>query len=56
MLALAKARGDAIDAIEPHDYLFYSEQVRAQRFALDEEEMRPFLQLDKLRDGLFFVA
>ncbi len=42
--------------IEPWDYSFYSEKVRVARFDLDLRQARPYLQLDKLREGMFWVA
>jgi peptidyl-dipeptidase Dcp len=42
--------------IEPWDYRFYSEQVRKARYELNSEELKEYLQLDKLREGMFYVA
>ena len=42
--------------IEPWDYRYYAEQVRKARYDLDASELKPYLQLDKLREGMFFVA
>ena len=42
--------------IEPWDYRFYAEKVRKARYDLDENEMKPYLQLEKLREGMFWVA
>lgn len=55
MAALAKAEGAEI-TIEPWDYRFYSEKVRKARYDFDENALKPYLQLDKLREGMFFVA
>lgn len=38
------------------DYRYYAEQVRKQRYDLDANELKPYLQLEKLREGMFFVA
>jgi peptidyl-dipeptidase Dcp len=39
------------------DWAFYSEKVRAARFAFDEEQLKPFFELDRvLNDGVFFAA
>ena len=38
--------------IEPWDYRYYAEKVRKARYDLDENEIKPYLQLDKLRDGV----
>lgn len=42
--------------IEPWDYRFYAEKVRKARYDLDENEVKPYLQLDKIRDAMFWVA
>ncbi len=55
MQALAKAQGDDI-SIEPWDYRFYAEKVRKQRYDLDQNEVKQYLQLEKLREGMFWVA
>jgi peptidyl-dipeptidase Dcp len=55
MQALAASEGATI-SIEPWDYRFYAEKVRKAKYALDSEEVKPYLQLDKLREAMFFVA
>ncbi|MGB5250813.1 MAG: M3 family metallopeptidase [Gammaproteobacteria bacterium] len=55
MQALADAEGAEI-TIEPWDYRYYAEQVRRARFDLDSNEVKQYLQLDKLREAMFFVA
>jgi peptidyl-dipeptidase Dcp len=42
--------------IEPWDYRYYAEKVRKAKYDLDENEMKPYLQLEKLREGMFWVA
>ncbi|MGC3981646.1 MAG: M3 family metallopeptidase [Steroidobacteraceae bacterium] len=42
--------------VEAWDYRYYAEQVRKARFDLDTNELKPYLQLEKLREGMFFVA
>jgi peptidyl-dipeptidase Dcp len=42
--------------IEPWDYRFYAEKVRKSKYDLDQNEVKQYLQLDKLREGLFYVA
>jgi len=42
--------------IEPWDYRYYAEKVRKERYDLDQNEVKPYLQLDKLREGMFWVA
>ncbi|MGD8977957.1 MAG: M3 family metallopeptidase [Gammaproteobacteria bacterium] len=55
MQALADAEGAAI-TIEPWDYRYYAEKVRKARFDIDSEQIKQYLQLDKLREAMFFVA
>ncbi|HEX6251662.1 MAG TPA: M3 family metallopeptidase [Gemmatimonadaceae bacterium] len=55
MQAIANAEGAGI-TIEPWDYRFYAEKVRKARFDLDENEIKPYMQLEKLREGMFWVA
>ena len=38
------------------DYRYYAEKVRQATYDLDSDEGKQYLQLDKLREGLFFVA
>jgi len=55
MQALAKKEGADIK-IEPWDYRYYAEKVRKDRYDLDQNEVKQYLQLDKLREGMFWVA
>jgi len=55
MGAIAKAEGSEL-TIEPWDYLYFAEKVRKARYDLDQNEVKPYLQLEKLREGLFWVA
>lgn len=42
--------------IEPWDYRYYAEKVRKAKYDLDENQIKPYLQLEKLREGMFWVA
>ncbi|HET9693461.1 MAG TPA: M3 family metallopeptidase, partial [Steroidobacteraceae bacterium] len=42
--------------IEPWDYRYYAEKVRKARYDLDETEITPYMQLENLREGMFFMA
>ena len=55
MQRVADAEGDKL-TLEPWDYRFYAEKVRKAKYDLDTHELKPYLQLDKLREGMFFVA
>lgn len=55
MLAIGKAQ-DGISKIEPWDYRFYAEKVRKDKYNLDSNEVKQYLQLNKLREAMFYVA
>ena len=67
--ATAKARGEGADiqalidkqkggfALQPYDWNFYAEQVRKAKYDLDENEVKPYFELNKvLQDGVFYAA
>ncbi|RZQ66142.1 M3 family metallopeptidase [Amycolatopsis suaedae] len=50
------ATGDVL-ALEAWDWPYYAERVRKARFDLDEAELRPYFELERvLRDGVFYAA
>ena len=55
MQKLADAESAGI-RIEPWDYRYYAEKVRKAKYDLDTNELKPYLQLEKLREGMFYVA
>ena len=55
MQAVADAEGADVE-IAPWDYRYYAEKVRQDRYALDSDEVKQYLQLDKLTDAMFYVA
>lgn len=61
--AMAKAKEEMKDMqkiaghkIEPWDYSYYAEKVRAQKFALDESVTKPYFQADSVLKGVFTAA
>ena len=42
--------------IEAWDYRYYAEKVRKAKYDLDQDEIRAYLQMDKLRDAMFWAA
>ncbi len=66
--ALAKAKVEAADIqqeiksakdtfeVAPYDWRYYAETIRKKRFALDEEQIKPYLSLPSVREGAFAVA
>lgn len=55
MQSIADREGSGIK-IEPWDYRYYAEKVRQAKYDLDSEEVKQYLQLEQLRDAMFFVA
>ena len=55
MQAIANTNGDNI-TIEPWDYRYYAEKVRVEKYDLNSDEVKQYLQLDKLREAMFYVA
>ncbi len=52
----ADAAGTAHLRIEPWDYRYYAEKVRQQKYDLDANVLKPYLQLEQLREAMFWVA
>src|SRR5260221_3803066 len=42
--------------IEPWDYRYYAEKVRKSKYDIDDNEVTPYLQLENLREAMFWVA
>ena len=55
MQAIANTNGDNI-TIEPWDYRYYAEKVRVAKYDLNSDEVKQYLQLDKLREAMFYIA
>ncbi|WP_437340859.1 M3 family metallopeptidase [Corallococcus exercitus] len=55
MAAIARSQGQQ-EPITPWDYRYYAEKVRKQAYDFDDSEVKPYLQLEPLREGMFWVA
>ncbi len=65
-LALSKKEADALQEmiyktggdfeLKPWDWRYYSEKVRKEQFDLDEEEIRPYFELNNVKDGIFMLV
>ena len=55
MQAMADAE-EAYIKIAPWDYRFYMEKVRQERYDLNSDEVKQYLQLDNLTQAMFMVA
>ncbi|MBP3203191.1 MAG: M3 family metallopeptidase [Bacteroidales bacterium] len=61
--AMRKAKAEKADMeklsghkIEAWDWSYYAEKVRAQKFALDESQTKPYFQADSVLKGVFTAA
>jgi len=50
------AKGREKLTIEPWDYRYYAEKVRKARYDLDQNAVTPYLQLEKMREAIFWNA
>ncbi|RYF92604.1 MAG: M3 family peptidase [Caulobacteraceae bacterium] len=58
MKAIAAREGDKAAAadLQPWDYRHYAEKVRKAKYDIDEAELKPYLQLDRMKEAMFWVA
>ena len=53
----ARAAHEKRFVLEPWDWAFYAREVRKQRFDIDDAEVKPYFELERvLKDGLFYAA
>ena len=52
-IALAEGRNHEI---APWDWRYFAEKLRSEKFAFDEAELKPYLQLERVIDAAFDVA
>ena len=55
MQAMADKEPEKIK-IAPWDYRYYAEKVRLAKYNIDQNEVKEYLQMDKIRDGMFWAA
>ncbi len=53
--ALIDQRGDDI-TLQPWDWWYYTEKLRAQKYELEADELSAYFALPAVRDGAFYVA
>ena len=66
--ALAKAKKEAAEyqkmmkadgineALQPYDWRYYSEKLRKEKYALDDDAIRPYFALDSVRNEIFTIT
>lgn len=53
---LAKeTEGDGF-TLMPWDFSFYAEKLKSRKYSLDEEALRPYFELEKVKEGVFGLA
>jgi len=55
MQKIADAEGGNFN-LQSWDWWYYAEKLRKEKYDLDENELRPYLKLENVRDGMFSVA
>ena len=51
------AKGEPTFKLQPWDWAYYTEKVRQAEYDFDENELKPYLELDRvLKDGVFHAA
>ena len=50
------AKADGIEEIQSYDHAFYAEKLRKQKFDVDDEELKPYFQLEKVQEAVFGLA
>ncbi len=44
---------DSLDDLKPWDFPYYSEKLKEEKYAFNEEDLRPYFQLEKVVEGVF---
>jgi peptidyl-dipeptidase Dcp len=50
------ATKDKVTTFEPWDYLYYAEKVRKQKYALDQDQLKPYFELNNMIAASFYMA
>ena len=50
------AKADGIDEMQGYDHAFYAEKLRKAKYDIDDEELKPYFQLDKVEEAVFDLA
>ncbi|HEV2083047.1 MAG TPA: M3 family metallopeptidase [Brevundimonas sp.] len=53
---VADMRAIAGHDIEPWDYLYFAEKVRKAKYDLDQNEIKPYFELNAVKQGAFYMA
>ena len=56
ILEYAKSNGYEEDVIQPWDFSYWSEKYKAEAYAIDDEQLKPYFQLENCIDAVFGLA
>lgn len=54
--AYAKSKGFDGETLQRWDWSFYSEQLKAEKYGFNEEEIKPYFRLENVNNGIFELA
>lgn len=52
MMVADKVSGE----VQPYDWRYYTEKIRKERFDLDEQQLKQYLSIDNVQNGIFAVT
>ncbi len=55
-LKVAMKKEGVKDELQGWDWRYYNEKVMKEKFDIDENQLRPYLKLENVREGMFYVA
>jgi peptidyl-dipeptidase Dcp len=55
-LAQYAKKSDGLEKLEKWDFAFYSEKLKKERYAIDDELLRPYFKLENVIEGVFQTA
>lgn len=50
------AKADGIEEMQSYDHAFYAEKLRKAKYDLNDEELKPYFELDKVQEAVFGLA
>ncbi|MCU0355044.1 MAG: M3 family metallopeptidase [Cytophagales bacterium] len=56
LTAYARTQGFAEDKLQRWDYAFYAEKLKKEKYAIDDEMLKPYFKLENVIDGVFAIA